>query len=76
MGKKTILYIGIACIAATVLKATLSLLTFKPLNIWSILLAVGCILTSIGLGLTKLKPWNKIGKSVNQIWKNSKEYNV
>jgi hypothetical protein len=76
MGNRPILYIGIACIAAAVLNSTLSLLRFKPLNIWSILFAVGCVLISIGLGQTGFKPWNKIAKSAKQIQKNRNRFKL
>ena len=70
MGNRAILYIGIAFISIAVLKALFTMLSFKTIDIWSILFALGCILTSIGLGRTKLKQWNKISASMKHIQKN------
>ncbi len=59
---KVILYLGNGLILAVVLKVIISslvdLLKFQSIDFWSILLITGCILTSIGLGLTKTKVWN------------------
>jgi len=56
---KIILYSGYGMILAAVLKVIISslvdLLKFQSIDFWSILLVLGCILTSIGLGLTKSK---------------------
>ena len=68
---RAFLYTGAALIAAAALRAVLSLLTFETFNIWSVILAVGCILSSIGLGLTKSKPWDKISAASKQIQKNA-----
>jgi len=62
MIEKIILYSGYGMILAVVFKVFISslvdLLKFRSIDFWSILLVVGCILTSIGLGLTKTKVWN------------------
>jgi hypothetical protein len=70
---RAFLYTGVALIAAAALRAVLSLLKFETFDIWSVVLAVGCILSSIGLGLTKSKPWEKISSASKQIRKNANE---
>jgi len=59
---KIVLYSGYGMILAVVFKVFISslvdLMKFRSIDFWSILLVVGCILTSIGLGLTKTKVWN------------------
>jgi uncharacterized membrane protein len=56
---RIILYSGYGLILAVVLKVVIGslvdLLKFKSIDFWSILLVAGCILASIGLGLTKSK---------------------
>jgi hypothetical protein len=54
------LYTGVALIAATALRAILDLLQTRPTDPWVFVFAVGCIAVSIGLGLTRLKPWKNI----------------
>jgi hypothetical protein len=53
---RIILYSGYGMILAVVLKAIINsmvdLLKFRSIDFWSILFAVGCVLTSIDLGLT------------------------
>jgi hypothetical protein len=61
------LYTGVALILASAIRGLLDMLradTFEP---WSIVLALGCILASIGLGLTGLKPWEKIQEKSEEI---------
>ncbi len=64
---KIILYLGIGLILAVVIKVVIvsliDLLRFQSTDFWSILLVVGCILTSIGLGLTKSKVYHNSFKS-------------
>ncbi len=59
MMSRFILCLGYGLILAVVAKvfigSLVDLLRFKSIDIWSILLIAGCILTSIGLGLTKSK---------------------
>jgi len=58
---KIVLYSGCGMILAVVLKVIISslvnFLKFQSVDFWSILFVVGCILASIGLGLTKTKVW-------------------
>lgn len=73
---RAFLYTGAALIAAAAMRAVLSLLTFETFDMWSVVLAVGCILSSIGLGLTKSKPWEKISEASKQIQKNATELKI
>lgn len=57
---KALLYTGLAMVAAAALKATIDLLRADPFDPWSAVLAAGCILASIGLGLTKSEPWKRL----------------
>jgi len=57
---KALLYTGIAMIVASIIRATIVLLRADPFDPWSLVFAVGCILASIGLGVTKSTPWKKI----------------
>ena len=56
---RIILYSGYGLILGVVLKVVIGslvdLLKFQSIDFWSILLVAGCILASIGLGLTKSK---------------------
>ena len=56
---KIVLYSGVGLILAVVIKVVIGslvdLLKFQSVDFWSILLVVGCLLTSIGLGLTRSK---------------------
>jgi hypothetical protein len=65
------LYTGVALILASALRGLLELLRADTFDLWSIVLALGCILASIGLGMTGLKPWEKIQEKVEEI---SSEY--
>ena len=73
---RDILYTGLAMIGASVLRATLDLLRFETIDVWSVILSVGCILASIGLGITGSKPWEKITEASKQIKKNSSELKI
>jgi len=62
---KALLYTGIALIVASLIRATIYLLRADPFDLWSLVFAAGCILASIGLGVTKSAPWEKIkGKKI------------
>lgn len=61
------LYTGVALIAASALRGLVDLLHADVFNPWSVVLAVGCILASIGLGMTKSKPWEKIEEKTKKI---------
>jgi hypothetical protein len=61
------LYTGMALIAASALRALVDLLQADVFDPWSIVLAVGFILASIGLGMTKSKPWEKIKEKTRKI---------
>lgn len=61
------LYTGVALILASALRGLLDLLRADTFDPWSIVLAIGCILASIGLGMTGLKPWEKIQEKVEEI---------
>ena len=54
------LYTGMALILASALRSLADMLQADTFDPWSIALAVGCILASIGLGMTGVKPWEKI----------------
>jgi hypothetical protein len=64
---KIILYLGVGLILAVVLKTVITslvdLLRFQSIDLWSMLLVFGCIITSIGLGLTKSKVYHNSFKS-------------
>jgi hypothetical protein len=60
---RTFLYTGQALIAAAALRSVLNLLKADPFDPWAVVLAVGCILASIGLGLTKSRVRKKIEKA-------------
>ena len=62
-----ILYTGVALILASTLRGLLDMLQADTFDPWSIVLAAGCILTSIGLGMTGFKPWNKIQEISEEI---------
>lgn len=64
---KAVLYFGLAMIIAAVVKATVEMLRTDPFDPWSAVLAVGCILVSIGLGLTKSNPWKWIEATTRQL---------
>ncbi|MFQ5754355.1 MAG: hypothetical protein ACE5HI_20430 [bacterium] len=66
---KAILYTGLALIAAAAFRGFLELLRFETFDVWSVILAAGCILASIGLGLTGSKPWKKITEASKKISK-------
>ena len=55
-----LLYTGVSLILASALRASLDLLQSDTFDPWSIVLAAGCILASIGLGMTGKQPWKKI----------------
>ena len=61
------LYTGVALILASALRGLLDLLRADTFDPWSIVLAIGCILASVGLGMTGLKPWEKIQEKVEEI---------
>ena len=73
---RAILFIGLAMISAAALRATLDLLRFETIDVWSVVLAVGCIMASIGFGLTGSKPWEKITEASKQIKKNTSELKI
>ena len=54
------LYTGLALIAAAALRATVDLFRSEPFNPWAAVLAAGCVLSSIGVGLTGSQPWKRI----------------
>jgi hypothetical protein len=62
-----ILYTGVALILASALRGLLDMLKADTFDPWSIVLAAGFILTSIGLGMTGFKPWNKIQEISEEI---------
>ncbi|NIR48972.1 hypothetical protein GWO43_11095 [candidate division KSB1 bacterium] len=73
---RAILYTGLTMIVAAALRAILDLLRLETIDAWSVVLAVGCIMASIGLGLTGVKPWEKITKASKQIKKNVSELKI
>lgn len=73
---RAILYTGLAMIVAAALRAILDLLRFETIDVWSIVLAVGCIMASIGLGLTGSKPWEKTPKTSKQLKKSASEIKI
>ena len=54
------LYFGLALIGAAALRATIDLFRSEPFDPWAAVLAVGCVLSSIGVGLTGSQPWKRI----------------
>jgi hypothetical protein len=63
---KALLYFGLALVSAAAVKATVEMLRSDPFDPWSAALAVGCILVSIGIGLTKSTPWKWIEDTTGQ----------
>ena len=61
------LYTGVALIGASALRGLLDLLQSDVFDPWSVILAVGCISASIGLGMTKAKPWESIEEKAKDI---------
>ena len=57
---KAFLYLGLAMVVAAAVKASVDMLRADHFDPWSAVLAVGCILVSIGIGLTKSNPWRWI----------------
>ena len=70
---KALLYTGLAMIAAAALRAVIDLLRADPFDPWSAVLAAGCILASIGMGLTKSKPWKRIEEATGQLHRSQSE---
>jgi hypothetical protein len=64
---KASLYFGLAMIVAAAVKASLDMLRADPFDPWSAVLAVGCILVSIGIGLTKSNPWKWIEEVTSRL---------
>jgi len=62
-----LLYTGVALILASALRSLLDILQSDTIDPWSIVLAAGCILASIGLGMTGFKPWDKIQEMYEEI---------
>ncbi|MFQ6113135.1 MAG: hypothetical protein ACE5NG_03485 [bacterium] len=50
-----LLYSGAALVAAAAIRAVADLLQAEPFDPWSAVLALGCILMSIGLGVRRAK---------------------
>ncbi len=48
-----LLFFGFALVVATAIRALADLLQADPFDPWSLVLATGCIIMSIGLGLGK-----------------------
>ena len=65
---KGLLYTGIALISASALRGLMSLIQADRFDPWSVVLALGCILVSIGVGLAGLKPWEKIQTKVEGLF--------
>jgi hypothetical protein len=65
---KGLFYFGLALVSAAAVKATVEMLRADPFDPWSVVLAVGCILVSVGIGLTKLTPWKWIEDTTSQLW--------
>ena len=63
------LYTGLALIAATAVRAMMNLLQADPFDPWVAVLAAGCILLSIGLGLTKFQLGKKIEEAIEHLTK-------
>ena len=57
---KGALYTGVALILASALRGLVRMLRADDFDPSSVVLACGCILASIGLGLTGFKPWERI----------------
>jgi hypothetical protein len=64
---KACLYFGLALIVAAVFKATINMLLADVFDPWSAVLAVGCIVASIGIGLTKSNPWKWIEETTSRL---------
>lgn len=64
---KACLYFGLALIVTTAFKATIDMLLADVFDPWSVVLAVGCIVASIGLGLTKSNPWQWIEETTDRL---------
>jgi len=64
---KGFLYTGVALILASALRGLMHMLQADTLDPWSIVLALGCILTSIGLGMTGSKSWERIQEKYEEI---------
>ena len=64
---KGFLYSGVALIFATAIRSLADMLRADTFDQWSIVLALGCILDSIGLGMTGIKPWEKIQEMSEEI---------
>lgn len=62
---KALLYFGLALVSAAAVKATVEMLRSDPFDPWSAVLTVGCILVSIGVGLTKSNPWKWIADNTS-----------
>lgn len=67
MAGKAFLYVGIAMVVAAAVKATLDMLRADAFDVWSAVLAAGCVFVSIGLGITKSEPWKRIEEATNRI---------
>ena len=70
---RALLYSGLAMIAAAALRAVLDLLRADPFDPWSAVLAAGCILASIGIRLTRAKPWKRIEEETRKLGRSQSE---
>jgi hypothetical protein len=64
---KALLYFGLAMVITAAMKATVEMLRVDPFDPWSFVLAIGCILVSVGIGLTKLAPWKWIEDTTSHL---------
>ncbi len=48
-----LLYFGIALILAATIRTMVDMLKFEKIDLWSVMLAIGLIVMSIGVGLLK-----------------------
>jgi hypothetical protein len=64
---KAFLYTGLALVVAAAVRATSDMLLADTFDPWSAVLAAGCILASIGLGINKSEPWKKIEEAASQL---------
>jgi hypothetical protein len=64
---KAFLYFGLALIVTAVFKATINMLLADVFDPWSVALAVGCIVASIGMGVTRSNPWKWIEDTTTRL---------
>ncbi len=66
MWGRTLLFTGLALIAATAVRAVFDLIQSDPGDAWVFVFAAGCIAASIGAGLTR-EPWRSLQDVLTKI---------